>query len=62
MRVSARRDVSPAPGSSVSNRGDLMLGQTKILRDELARFFAETPNQIVSCDAQAAEVMEGEQS
>jgi hypothetical protein len=39
-----------------------MLGQTKILRDELARFFAETPNQIVSCDAQAAEVMEGEQS
>jgi hypothetical protein len=40
-RVGARLSASPALDLSVSNRGDLMIGQMKIIRDELAKFFPE---------------------
>ena len=43
----SKRAAERIPGArfvSLESGGHLMIGQTKIVRDELARFFAETPN------------------
>ena len=43
----SQRAAERIPGArlvSLESGGHLMIGQTKIVRDELARFFAETPN------------------
>ena len=43
----SKRAAERIPGArfvSLESGGHLMIGQTKIVRDELARFFAERPN------------------
>ena len=46
----SQRAAERIPGArfvSLESGGHFMLGQTKIVGDELARFFAETPNRSV---------------
>ena len=46
----SKRAAERIPGArfvSLESGGHFMLGQMKIVGDELARFFAETPNRIV---------------